>query len=316
LLGKSHSLNNFPKYIIGDNNDILTDEISMATSFNIFYTNVAHDLVSKIELIHTDKTVHSFMSGKNHIDNNHANNSDTNINKNTTPFFFTPPTITDVYKLLCNIKPHKAIGIDNIHPLPLRDGAYYLAAPLSYIIHLSFLTCTFPNRLKTARVTPLFKKGDPHLRGNYRPVSVLPQFSKIVETIMYQQILHFFHTHNRIISNQYGFQAGVSTIIPLLNLVHDLFYHMDAFARKHEKQVGLNILLDLAKAFDTVDHNILLLKLEHLGVHGSALFLLRSYLSNRTQCVKINAYYSPPSFDYQGHSSRFDTWPFTFLSIY
>ena len=126
------------------------------------------------------------------------------------------------------------------------------------------MTGEFPGDLKISRVKPLFKSGDASLFANYRPISLLPTFSKIFEYI------------------NYGFRTGHSTELAALHLVNDLTKQMDT------GKVPTNIYIDLSKAFDTLDHSILLDKLKYCSIRGVANNLLHSYISNRYQYVDFN----------------------------
>ena len=130
-----------------------------------------------------------------------------------------------------------------------------------------------------ATVIPLFKSGDNMIFSNYRPVSVLPLISKILERLMYNRLLLFLNKHNVIYDYQFGFRQKYSTYMALLTLIDKV---SDAL-EKGEKVIG--IFLDFSKAFDTVDHNILLNKMQFYGIRGIALSWFQSYLSNREQCV-------------------------------
>jgi hypothetical protein len=117
--------------------------------------------------------------------------------------------------------------------------------------------------------------------SNYRPISLLPIFSKILEKLMYTRIIKFIEKHNILYKNQYGFQKGMSTEYAVNSLVNNIVKCLE------NKEVGFCILLDFAKAFDTVNHEILLSKLEHYGIRGNALDWFKSYLSDRMQCTEI-----------------------------
>ena len=133
----------------------------------------------------------------------------------------------------------------------------------------------FPKSFKLAKVIPVFKKGDRNQCNNYRPISILPCISKILERIAYSQLYNFLSKHNIILPSQYGFRKNHSTDLAILDL-HD---QITTALSKNQYIVG--VLLDLSKAFDTLDHTILLYKLEHNGVRGTPLAWFSDYLSNR-----------------------------------
>ena len=151
--------------------------------------------------------------------------------------------------------------------------------PLLHIFNVSLQNGTFPDELKIARVTPLFKNGSDSDLGNYRPISVLPCFSKILEKIMYNRLYKHLSDNNVLYKKQFGFQEKHSTEHAILHLV-------DQINCSFEKNLfTLGIFIDLSKAFDTVDHKILITKLENYGVKGTNLHWFKSYLKYRKQFI-------------------------------
>ena len=148
-----------------------------------------------------------------------------------------------------------------------------------HIFNVSLQNGTFPDELKIARVTPLFKNGSDSDLGNYRPISVLPCFSKILEKIMYNRLYKHLSDNNVLYKKQFGFQEKHSTEHAILHLV-------DQINCSFEKNLfTLGIFIDLSKAFDIVDHKILITKLENYGVKGTNLQWFKSYLENRKQFI-------------------------------
>ena len=157
---------------------------------------------------------------------------------------------------------------------------------LSNLFNKCILRGSFPNRLKIAKVTPLYESGPTHKTTNYRSISILSPFSKIFEKIIYNRLNNYFSTHNVLAKEQFGFRTKHSTnhvISDVTNKLQNL--------RDNNYSTCL-ILLDLSKAFDTVNHKILLNKLEKYGIRGNSLTLIRNYLTNRKQTVHINNTYS------------------------
>ena len=131
-------------------------------------------------------------------------------------------------------------------------------------------------------VIPIYKKGDKTMFGNYRPISLLPTISKVLEIIIYDQLSCYLKENKLLFDHQYGFRSKHSTEFAALELIDIIITNMD------NVETPINIYLDLSKAFDTIDHSILIAKLQYYGITGSNLRLLCSYLSNRKQYTQIN----------------------------
>ena len=151
--------------------------------------------------------------------------------------------------------------------------------PLFTIFNLSLTTGVVPDDLKHAKVIPIFKGGDSSMFINYRPISLLPCFSKILERIVANRLNIFINKYNILCDSQYGFRANYSTQMALLDLIDKLSSSLD------KSNHAIVIFLDLSKAFDTVDDDILISKLNRYGIRGVALNWFKNYLSNRSQFV-------------------------------
>jgi len=156
-----------------------------------------------------------------------------------------------------------------------------LIEPLVYIYN-HFKTGCVPVSLKIAKVIPIFKKGDNSNPSNYRPISLLSIFHKLLENLMYKRVYSFLHKYSVLYQYQFGFRHHHSTSLPLIELCDNLYSHLD----QHEVVVGM--YFDLQKAFDTVNHKILLQKLCGYGIRGIVHEWFRNYLSNRKQFASIN----------------------------
>ena len=185
-----------------------------------------------------------------------------------------------VYKELCELNISKATGIDGFKPKFLKDGADVIKGPVTHIINLSLESGVVPNGLKSAIVKPLYKKGSRLDVGNYRPVSILPTISKIMERAVYLQMEKHLKDKNILYEFQSGFRASYSTDTCLINLQDGIRIDIS-----QGKYVGM-VLMDLQKAFDTVDHDILLEKLDSMGFDNHKWF--ESYLKGRKQMVVAN----------------------------
>ena len=143
------------------------------------------------------------------------------------------------------------------------------------------LSC-FLDEWKTAEVVPLYKNGQRNTPGNYRPISVLPAISKIMERILYNQLYSYLTKSELLSDSQYGFRKFHSTASALLDCTNDWYVNLD------RKMFNLVVLIDLKKPFDTVDHQILLRKLELYGIEGQALSLLKLILSYKSKSKTSN----------------------------
>ena len=175
---------------------------------------------------------------------------------------------------------NKATGIDNISCKIIKIAAPAISDSLTFIFNQAITLSSFPNEWKMARVIPLYKNGQRNIPGNYRPISVLPAISKIMERIMYDQLYNYLTKFELLSDSQFGFRKSHSTATALLDCTNDWY------------MFNLVVLIDLKKAFDTVDHQILLRKLELYGMKGEALTLLKFYLTNRNQKCQIKKSFS------------------------
>ena len=184
----------------------------------------------------------------------------------------------EIMEIIKELKNGKASDIP-IHVIKKSSGIIspYLANYFNHCMH----TGIFPDELKLGKITPIYKKDNAELFENYRPISILPVFGKIFEKLIYQRLYSFLTSKGIISENQFGFKKGHSTS-------HALNYsvdHIESLLKKKKHVLG--IFIDLSKAFDTISHDKLLWKLNHYGIRGNALDLIRSYLSNRSQYVEV-----------------------------
>ena len=182
------------------------------------------------------------------------------------------------------MNPGKSAGWDGVNPRVIKAVAPELAGSLSRLMNCCMREGHYPECFKIARVVPVFKSEDPTQFSNYRPVSVLPVLSQIFERVMNARLTAFFEKNRVIIPGQYGFRTGHSSSMAIMDMVEKVR------ATWEDKHVALGVFIDLKKAFDTVDHDILLRKLEHYGIRGVALELLRSYLTSRFQYVSYGGF--------------------------
>ena len=191
-----------------------------------------------------------------------------------------------VLKLLDDIEPSKAVGLDDINGQFLKDGAVILAEPIRDLFNLSIKLSTFPADCKLAKLKPLYKKGSKLEPKNYRPISLLPLISKIFEKIIHAQTQLFLDENNILYKFQSGFRVNHSTDTSLSYLNNKI---MNGFENK--SYTGM-ILIDLQKAFDTIDHEIFLNKIKCLGFADSSISWYKSYLKSRYFKINIDNSYS------------------------
>lgn len=242
----------------------------IANQFNTFFTTVASSLVAKLPPAPRIFDVNSilFKQFYSKVTNNNLQLELTHVSEDF------------IYKELCSLNSFKSTGIDNIPARFVKDGASALAKPITYLVNLSITSGIVPEELKQARVKPLFKKNDRSEIGNYRPVSILCIISKILEKAVYKQLEAHLIQHDLLYQFQSGFRSSYSTDTCLIHL----FDHI-----KSQTSKGLftgMVMIDLQKAFDTVDHQILCQKLRSMGIKDVKWF--ESYLTGRKQLVNVN----------------------------
>ena len=195
---------------------------------------------------------------------------------------FLAPVTQEEIKLKIKSLKDTATGYDEINAMSLKLVNQFITQPLTHLCNLSLTQGVFPEQLRIANVIPLYKTDDSMVFNNYQPVSLLCVLSKVFEKVMYDRIILFLENFKILNENQFGFRKNKSTYMALLSLMDNLTQALE----KGKYVVG--VFLDFSKAFDTVDHEILLDKLEHYGIRGCALSWFKSYLSNRQQFVTYN----------------------------
>jgi hypothetical protein len=192
----------------------------------------------------------------------------------------------EVESIIMGLKNDSAVGCDNISNTLLKSCRGYIIPAITHVVNLSIRTGIFPDIFKISIVHPIHKGGARDCVNNYRPISVLPALSKVLEKVMNKRLLSFLDKEHLISDNQFGFRAGKSTADAISEMADYIAQNLD------KKRKCLGIYLDLAKAFDTVSAPILLYKMERIGVRGNCLRLFESYLSQRFQRVQIGKYIS------------------------
>ena len=195
--------------------------------------------------------------------------------------FLTPVDSLEVKNIILSLK-NSAAGHDDVGASLLKLSIEHIVAPLTHICNLSLSEGVFPDQLKIANVVPLYKAEDSMMFNNYRPVSVLCVLSKIFEKIMFTRVQVFLNELQILYKYQFGFRKGHSTYMAHIVLMDKLIHAME------NGEYVIGIYLDFSKAFDTVNHAILLDKLHHYGIRGVAHSWFKNYLTNRHQFVTYN----------------------------
>lgn len=203
--------------------------------------------------------------------------------KTSTPatLFLTPTNKEEVASTILSLKSKSSHGWDQLSSTLLKFCWLELSHPLALLINISFSSGIFPEKLKYAVIKPLYKKGDPRLMENYRPIALVPVLSKIFEKVFLARVTSFLSKWNVINESQYGFQRGKSTESALLNFINAVLEALDGSQR------AVGVFCDLSRAFDCVNHQLLLLKLQYYGIRGIALNWVESFLKGRKQKVNI-----------------------------
>jgi len=191
-----------------------------------------------------------------------------------------------MFTMYYSLNPNKSKGFDNLPNRLLKNCAQSLATAFSLLFNFILATSHFPTAWKIASVNPLYKSGSLHDVKNYRPISILPSLSEVFEKLIHKHLNSYFETNNLLYNRNSGFRKYHSTPSNILEVNHKLLVAKDFGCSSRV------VFLDISKAFDKVVHSALLFKLRRLGVTGSVYNLLQSYLSGRSQFVRLGDFRS------------------------
>ena len=271
LIGKTNDKSGFPNNFVINNNQV-SDRQETAEAFNNFFSKIGLQTGENVPKVNT--SFKSFMP-----------------NSIIHSIFLEPVSPSDVVNITHKLKSKTSFGHDCISTKLLKATIHVITIPLTHIINRSFETGIVPKDMKIAKVIPIYKSSDRTLLKNYRPISLLPVFSKVIEKLMYTKITSFLNANNLFYKHQYGFRENHSTVHPIIHLLNQC-----AVSTNHpDPEYTIAILCDLSKAFDVIRHDILLSKLNYYGIRGIANQWFRNYLSEREQYVEIDGYKSSHS---------------------
>lgn len=253
--------------IINENGVKTTNAREKATLFNKYFTSVGENLAKNI---------------------NKTKNYHYNKRQFHSSIFLAKTTEIELMKEIKNLNKNKKGGTDGINVRVLQEIRALIAKPLAHIFNLAIKTSTWPLALKTSEVLPIYKSGEKSKLTNYRPISLISNLAKLFEKLLKSRLSHYLQENNIIADKQYGFKENVSTRDAIAYLTEYIYNKLD------KNTPTAVAFLDLAKAFDTVNHEILLQKCLEIGIRGTANTLLRSYLTGRIQRTRVEDALSPP----------------------
>lgn len=250
------------------NGQTVTDSNNIANEINNYFSKIGEKLDQEL---------------RNKTNNFHSYDFKRYCQKPLKNSFFVSPTESiEVMNLITKLNNSKSPGYDNIGPRLIKEVSATIVDPLVHIFNLSLQSGCVPDKLKIGKIIPVYKKGDRCNPTNYRPISLLSIFDKLLEKLMFNRLISFIEDNAILYKYQFGFRKNYSTSLALIDVVDNIYENLDT------NQTVVGIYLDLTKAFDTVNHDILLYKLQNYGIRGMAYQWFRSYLSNRQQYTVIN----------------------------
>ena len=270
VIGSKKHRENIPDYF-RNNGRLLIESLDIAEGFNDFFSGIGPKLA-------------------NEIPPSNVNFKDFMGEPSENEFIFAQIT-PDILDLMASkLKPKRSAGPDNISTKLLKEIIPIILIPLCHLFNLSLQTGYIPIQLKSAKVIPIFKSGDKHDFNNYRPISLLSSLSKLLEKIVASQMLGFLNKFKYFYKHQYGFRKRHNTSHPIIHFLDKIYDSLN----KNNPEYTLSVFIDLKKAFDTVDHKILIQKMDHYGFHGMSKTWFENYLTDRVQFVSINGKNSLP----------------------
>lgn len=277
-------------------NKIINSKNKSRTVWNLINATIKKPVNKSVSFLHESREYTDFSEIANLFNNYFVNipkkieNANSNIqfsdsvqiHKTTNTLYLYPVHNNEVLNAINELKNTTSCGYDGFSTNIIKSNCRQLCGPLTHLINISFSSGIFPDALKISKVITLHKKGNAKDIKNYRPISLLSVFSKIYERLLYKRIYFFLESHKLISGTQHGFRAKHSTISALCSILDNVYGQLDSGNKV------IAAMVDLTKAFDCVNHECLLSKLETYGIRGLSNNLLRSYLNNRRQFVEFN----------------------------
>jgi len=246
------------------NGNSVDDPKVICERFNQYFLNVANDLSKQ-------KNNLNYNNFKQYLGPSVSNS-----------FFCSDVLLTELREVVHSLKPSKSCVGNSLSSSLLGACFDHIALPLLYICDLSFKLGVFPDKLKLSRVIPIFKKGSKDCVSNYRPISITNPIAKVLEKLMHIRLVKYLNKYNLLYDFQFGFRTNFSTslaVTDVITMIKDKLFN---------KKIVMAVFMDLQKAFDTVNFNILIDKLDHYGIRGVQLDWFKSYLMGRKQYTFVN----------------------------
>ena len=264
LLPNKKAASTFP-LLMQDGDQIASAHKQSAELFNNFFVNIGNNLINNIK----------------------SASKPTSFLKNRVPssFVLFSTTAVEISQEITRLKVKKSTNYDEIPSFFLKTAANVIAPYLALLIDFMFTNGVFPDSLKIAKVVPIYKSGLKSQVQNYRPIALLSPFSKVIEKLLKVRILSFSNRNNVLYARQSGFRTKQTTMFSLIDVITACYENIN------DKKYSSIIALNIKNAFDCVNHEVLLQKLDHYGFRGTSQ-KLRSYLSNRRQYVQIKNFSS------------------------
>lgn len=257
------------KLLKTEGGQVLTDKSEIADKLNDHFINVMSEARKDSTILNEN--------------NRHRYNSLFPESKsNSNSMYFLPTSAAEIENIVKSLKLKKAPGIDGVKIQTIKSIIEHIAEVLAFIYNLSMTTGVYPQQLKNAVIVPIYKSGCKDCPNNYRPIALLSVFAKVLEKLIRIRLSNYLNKINFLSKNQFGFRKGFKTEDAMINILDPVYEGIN-----NDKKV-VSLFLDIRKAFDTVNHEILLIKLRNAGIRGVCNDWFASFLSSRTQQVRIS----------------------------